>query len=204
MGIDLGKFGISNMKLREGFVDIYDGPIVIAGCAQCVWNDIADLPRMFRQAPVMAVNDLIMHYPGRLDHAYSNDTPMLDAWMAARRPEYVRRFGKPEIHTCGSTREHNWPWPGHGSSALNAVYTALAMGHSKVVLCGVPLDNQPHYWQAPWERANFEREVGTTVTGKMQYWQNAADKIFNGRVRSMSGRTMELLGAPDGRFVQTK
>lgn len=202
MAIKTGFFGISKMQMREGFVDAYEGPLVIAGCAQCVWTDLCAIPWRFKCADVMAINDMIMHYPGKLAHAYSNDTNMLDAWVAARRPDYVRRFGQPIKHTCGSSREHAWPWPGHGSSALNAVYTALAMGYSRVLLCGVPLDNQPHYWQAPWERSNFEREVAQNNHGTLQFWGSAASKAFDGRVRSMSGRTRELLGGPDGRFVQ--
>jgi hypothetical protein len=44
--------------------------------------------------------------------------------------------------------------------------------------------------------SNFEREVGVREDGTMMYWHNANQKLFGGRVKSMSGRTRDLLGAP--------
>lgn len=192
----INSFGLSKMFLPEDWLGRYEGKkIIVAGGGACVWDDLQRLGYRsdHPQWHVMAINDLIMHFPGPMEHAYSNDYKMLPKWIAARRPNYVRLYGPPHAHSTGphGTR---WPWPGHGTSALNAVYTALALGYRRVVLCGVPLDNGPHYWQAPWEECNFTREVGIKTNGDMMYWQNAKEKIFKGHVKSMSGRTRDLLG----------
>jgi hypothetical protein len=58
------------------------------------------------------------------------------------------------------------------------------------------LDNSPNYFSPDWEVRNFENEVPKRQDGTMAYWEAAAKKCFRGRVKSMSGRTRELLGAP--------
>lgn len=193
MGLDLRHFDQKAMSVRPEFMDAYSGELIIVGCAHCVWKDLESCP--MGKSHFMAVNDMIMHFPWHLHHAYSNDRAMIDVWINARRPEYVRDYTMPHKHTLGAG-EGGWPWPGHGSSSLNAVYTGLAMGYDRIILCGVPLDNQPHYWQAPWERSNFRNEVGERWGGGLAFWSNAARDLFEGRVKSMSGRTQELLGSP--------
>lgn len=75
-----------------------------------------------------------------------------------------------------------------GSSGLFAVKVALIdLGYEDVVLCGVPMTATPHFDDnVPWP------EVDLFKLG----WEQALPQI-DGRVRSMSGWTRELLGAPN-------
>ena len=68
--------------------------------------------------------------------------------------------------------------------------TGLGLGYSKIYLCGVPLDNGPHYFDPPWTHTNFER------SGGLREWQNARDRYFEGRVVSMleGGYNLQALG----------
>lgn len=143
----------------------------------------------------MCVNDIVMHIPLKVSHAYSNDVLRLPWWVKARRPRYRSRFQEQIItHSCNSGVQYRWPFPGHGTSALNACYIGIAMGYERIVLIGIPLDNTGHYFEPPWEESNFLREV--PEDGSFHFWRLAAKKIFCGRVKSMSGRTRELLGEP--------
>jgi len=198
--LDIGQFGLANRQLPPNMVGRFAGRrCMIAGGARCVWADMAALGVRGGADnggwDVMCVNDIVMHYPGRVRHFYSNDHYWMPRWLAARRELLTKRYGGVDhTHSCGEGGQSTWPWPGHGSSALGAVYTALAMGYAPVVLVGVPLDNQPHYFHPDWELTNFQREVGAKESGDMMYWSDANRKLFRGRVRSMSGRTRELLG----------
>ena len=157
------------------------GMLAVLGSARCVWDDYAQLCGK-ATFDVMCVNDIIMHFPERIDHAYSNDDDMLHRWHVARRDQL--RAKHPAIRGLHSLR--TWPWPGHGTSALGAVYTGLALGYEEIVLCGVPLDGSGHYFDPPWVESNHDRE-------NIAHWITARDKVFEGRVHSLSGRTQEVL-----------
>ena len=165
------------------------GKLLIVGSGRCVWDDLLKVNPLDYDA--MAINDMIMHFPGPLKHAYSNDWKMLPHWISSRRPNYVIDWGIPASHSCYGSK--SWPWPGHGTSSLNAVYTGLALGYDEIIIAGVPLDDSGHYWEAPWLKTNFTNEV-SDKDGEMHFWSNAKKTIFDGKVKSLSGRTKQLLG----------
>lgn len=194
MGVD--ALGVKWRHLH--LANTKSGGLLIAASGRCVWDDVMQASVVADQFDVMVVNDMIMHWPYPFQHAYSNDHVWLHKWLAARRPQHQKIDGLYDIHTCavGTGKEHIWPWPGHGTSSLNAVYTGLALGYERIVLCGAPLDSSGHYFDPPWVQSNFHNEVKDR-DGLPRYWENAARKVFNGKVRSMSGRTQALLGGID-------
>lgn len=194
---DFECFGL-NMPLPN-IANTFTGRLIIAASGRCVWSDLEkagrknnddELPHM------MCVNDMIMYYPGQIMHAYSNNHKYLPRWIEARRDQFVTRWGNPRyVHSCRNGAKYNWPWPGHGTSSLNAVYTALALGYEEIWLCGVPLDDTGHFFEPPWVKSNFVHEVADR-DGEIKYWGSAAKRLFKGRVKSFSGRTRDLLGEP--------
>ena len=182
--------------------DQYDGLLVILGSGKCVWEDYL---KVDREHDIMCVNDIIMHFPERIAHAYSNDHRMLPHWVRARRPRLKSLYGEiKHVHTNktqpAKLAAHVWPWPGHGSSGLNAVYTGIGLGYDEIWLCGIPLDNSGHYFDPPWIRTNFINEVSQRNMGNgdaPKHWGMAKRRIFKGRVKSFSGRTKDLLGSPE-------
>ncbi len=182
-----------------------DRQIIIVGGGRTAWEDLGKVisnknKRKMRASDpwdIMAVNDVGMHIPFKVDHWYSNDAPMLGKWREARRPELKKQLdGRIWTHSCNNPGivDYHWGWPGHGSSGLNAVYTALGLGYDRIMLCGLGLTDEGHYFDAPWVSTNFTKEVPDR-DGLPRYWEMAARDIFEGKVRSMSGRTQELLGA---------
>jgi len=181
--------------------------LIICGGGRTVWSDLGRIPD-WNQHHSMAVNDAIMYFPGRLDHAYSNDCiingindRMLLRWYAARRPENRQQDTGTKLHSCfghGVEGVRHWDIKGHGTSGLNAVYVGLGLGYQRIILCGIPLDNEGHFFDPPWKRTNFNREVPTKRAGpnQLRFWSAAKERDFNGKVFSMSGRTKELLGEP--------
>ncbi len=197
---DFNFLGITLRDWPDEMVGKFSGKrLIICAGAACVWDDLALLGIRKEESNThfMAINDVVMHLPMKVRHFYSNDHRMMPFWLGARRPQYARKHGPVDYtHSARSGGQHTWPWPGHGTSTLGGVYTALAMGYAPVILCGCPLDDSPNYFSPSWEKRNFSREVADRVDGKLAYWSNAHRCCFKGRVFSMSGRTRELLGAP--------
>ncbi len=187
------------MKLPD-IAGTYSGKLVICGGGRSVWDDLGRLGFAHgKRCDVMCINDIIMHFPYEIDHAFSNDFKMLPRWLAARRPRYSRTEKRIQVHKLGETQGKiiGWPFPGHGTSGLNATYIGAALGYDEIILCGIPLDDSGHYFDAPWVRTNFIRECGVR-DGNTKFWGNAARNIFKGKVKSMSGRTRDIFGEPEG------
>ena len=168
---------------------------MIAAGGRCVWDDIAKIRINTQEHDVMAINDVGMHLPYKLAHWYSNDNVLLPYWFGARRPKFRReldQFQPIELHSCHAGMKHHWKIPGHGTSGLNAVYVALLMGYDDIVIVGMPLDDSGHYFDAPWEKSNFSKEVPDRDDG-LRYWSGAAERLFDGRVKAVSGRLLQIL-----------
>lgn len=182
----------------------FSGRLVIVGDGRCVWDDLdrlglwVDEGRGRYEGEFMAVNKIGEVFPGKLRHWYSNDGKHLPHWVKGRRPELVIEFEGPEyVHSGLPGGTYVWPWPLHGSSGLNAVYTGLALGYDEIVLCGMPLDDSGHNGEPPRRKTNFTKEVAGQVNNpENSFWKNARLNVFGGKVRSMSGRTREWLGSP--------
>lgn len=78
-----------------------------------------------------------------------------------------------------------------------ATHVALEVGANRVMLCGIPLDPaMPHY---------HDGQKGKLWTEAKKYHKHWVDSVtwFDGRVRSMSGWTADLLGIPSKRWLET-
>lgn len=83
-----------------------------------------------------------------------------------------------------------------GSSGLFAAQVALSeMGARGVVLCGVPLDS---------DRAHFFNRDPWTDAEVFRRGFEAARPVIRETVRSMSGWTRDLLGAPDAQWLNDR
>jgi len=187
----LSALGINLARCPE--VKSRSGVLLIVGSGRCVWDDLDKVlsndGNYYRVGPdVMCLNDMVMHFPGKVDHVYSNDEKELPKWIEARRPRALKDFPHAILqHTCqkGKGNQIVWPWPGHGTSGLNAVYTGLALGYDEIILAGIPMDGSGHYFDPPWKETNY------IPMGR--YWKMAAEKVFDGKVKSLSGQTKEII-----------
>lgn len=185
--------------------------LAVCGDAACVWEDLEALGCRNNHArgkvyhpdyDFMTVNKLVEVFPGNIEHAYSNAGHLLDAFIAVRRQEYSKEFAQPRhTHSCQSGAKHRWPFGGHGTSSLGATLVGLGLGYDEIVLCGIPLDNSGHNGEPHWRKCRFaDSEAAGPVRGDQvgmnQHWKRAKQFAFEGKVKSMSGRTRDWLGAP--------
>jgi len=182
--------------------------IVVCGDASCVWDDLekfgcADTSTFKGRIKkdgweFMAINKIGETFPGHLHHWYSNQPNYLNTFIAARRPEYAPEFSPFWVtHSCNSGADYRWPWHGGGTSGLGGTLVAVALGYDRVMLCGLPLDDSPHNGEPHWRKSNFTREASGSINNDQNtYWKRAIAEGFDGKVKSMSGRTKEWMGAP--------
>ena len=183
----------------------YEGKsLAICGDAACVWSDLEALGAKStvgrgkvrkEEWDFMVVNKLGEVFPGDIEHWYSNEAKLLEHFVKARRHEYRKEFSGPNhTHSCNRGAKWFWPWGGHGTSGLSAALTGIALGYDEIVLCGIPLDDGPHNGEPSWRKCNFKREAPDTEKGGANHpWRKAIQFGFDGKVRSMSGRSREWI-----------
>lgn len=202
-GIDLSDNKVANTE---------SGKLLILGCARCVWDDLDRINHL--QYDVMCVNDIGAYVPIFIQHWYSNHADCLDWWVRYRSWRYgdVLSREKPDhfkLHSCFGgkltyptdkiNKVNRWNIPGHGSSGLNAAYTAIGLGYDEIVLAGLPYDASGHFFDAPDGNRVLNannRWIKFDSDGFKRLWTNARNNVFDGKVRSLSGMTRDVLGEP--------
>lgn len=182
--------------------------LVICADGACVWDDLekfgcrSDDGRGRVKKPgwdFMVINKLGETFPGDIEHWYSNAPHLLQKFMAARRDEYEKEFAAPKhTHSCQSGAMWHWPFGGQGTSGLGAALVGVALGYAPpIILAGLPLDDGPHNGEPSWRRTKFaSSEAKGKNGGPDPHWKRAIELVFQGKVKSLSGRTRDWLGAP--------
>lgn len=191
---------------------------LVLGAAACLHEDIKAYTGPIDG--VVAVNDAITEWPGDLTACVSLHARQYFAkpgWLALRAakgyPKPAMLFGHPEafkgrdgtILTGKVTPTPFEFYEGHpsGSSGLFAAKVALVdLGFDRVVFCGVPMSPGPHIaadWRKPGDE-NRWTEANAGGTSSALGFRNAWLTIpmeYRNRMRSMSGWSRVLLGAPE-------
>lgn len=165
-----------------------------------MWDDVAAWEKLYG-APwdglVIAANDIGAHWPRELHHWVSLHPPKFRNWEALRLRKYpvgpiakYETWGKEQDLPVPFTEHVLKPWR-RASSGLFAVQVARELNCERAILCGVPMTPTAHFKQT--------KEV--FAPGWLQARRYWAGWLYNasylhGWVKSMSGQTQELLGAP--------
>jgi len=170
------------------------GAAIVFGSSANALSELEAALRIAPGSPVFCVNDSLRASPIRA-HAFATLHPE----KALRFLDGVDVEGLP-LFTFEAQAYSKLPWTivrekWAGSSGLYATQIALEeFGFSRVIVAGVPIDPQSGtaYRQAAHKGGIWGGDCGERYR---RGWARAADKLA-GRVRSMSGWTQELLGAP--------
>jgi hypothetical protein len=167
--------------------------------------------------PIIAVNDIGAFFKPRLSHLVSWHEEILAPTIALRKPhscnpshtythtnQHIADSGRDikdfEVPNGSLFRKADFAWHFEqgigGTSGLMAVMVALAIGFTRVVIAGIPLDDKPHFWAPAWESVpQFKSQTQITT------WCEARDIWLKDRVRSMGGRTRQWLGYPSKEWL---
>jgi len=180
----------------------FSGRLIICGSGRSLWEDFSKLTHV--GGDTMAIKQAGMHLPFRPTHWAGAHGERFQFMVPLRYEGYYFRGmdnGQRQVHPqkLGIIihSDKQWPlvdhaWPVQrlvGTSALFGVRVAIALGYEDILLCGVPLDDSGRYYDAPWNKG-----VDLNMAG-MGEWEEFLP-VLKGRVRSMSGRTRDLLGGP--------
>lgn len=165
---------------------------LVLGGATCVVDDFDAALNMGPFDGILGCNHVGIHWPGRFDAWCSLHADKLKRpWVEGRR-----RRGLPDhkaLIGIGDTEHRFAGQTGPGSSGLFALKVALVdLGFDRAVLCGMPMSPAAAHFDDPASWAAAEQYH--------QGWRDALPHIAH-RVRSMSGWTRDLLGAPDADFI---
>lgn len=196
---DLGFSGLP----RAGVVGSCAGrQLIICGSGRCLWDDVKAARAAWPDADVMAIKQAGIYLPFKYQHWAGAHGERFQWMIPLRREGYYfhgfdaeqRRGVKPQKLGVMTHSEKSWPlvdcvWPSKmtGTSALFGTRVGLGLGYDEILLCGVPLDRTGRFYDAPWDAG-----VDLNVVD-MREWE-AFLPVMQGRVKSMSGRTRELLG----------
>lgn len=167
------------------------------GDAGCVWEDAEAARRLFEPEVVAATNNIASVWPGHVDHWFTLHPRAVPQWVGIELA-LSRRL------KLGLNRPHTWshkPDKGidfvtpdwGGSTGLLLVKGLLEIGLEKIVLAGIPMTRAGrHYYEAEdWAQAEHYHKA----------WTKHLD-LIRPHVRSMSGWTRDILGAPTPEWLE--
>ena len=178
---------------------IKGGALLVCGSGRTLWEDLIDVGALagmrcdFEAKDILCCNVAGCHFPRPFGHWASMHPEHLPHWAAVRRRDWPGSHIV--LHAPGMDIGIEQAWPldiGPGCTGLFAALIGLAMGYERVVLAGVPEDNLGHFYDPP-------GSAGTYMGGDddaLALWTHCRDEIFDGRVKSLSGKTREILGTP--------
>lgn len=179
--------------------------VVITGDARCLQEDLDRIAKLEIAKDHYAIGRSYRHFL-MIDHWGMVDGHE-NCWWAENLPN-IWRNGK-QRHTLGKIRGFDFDWDSDqpdfddrgdkwwGSSALFAVLTSLAMGYSRIILAGCPLDNGGHWYE-------LENEIVPVLwdEGDFEAWRTFKKQPESAQVRSCSGFTRRLLGVPSKQWLK--
>jgi hypothetical protein len=147
--------------------------------------------RLGKKYVVFAGNDMIEHFPDKIDHAITLHPDKLYLWQGARRN---RGFEMPERVWAHRSFNNvtNWTRDWQGSTGLFAAKVARENGHTHVVLCGVHMTVEAEHFvrKQRWNAAHGFRRGWTMHLHEIRPY-----------VRSLGGWTREQLGPPTDEWL---
>lgn len=173
----------------------FKGLAVICGGGKTMWEDLEEVRSLTTKFDIIAVNVaglVIME----AKHIYSMHTAQLSAISLFRKNEYCNHIAL--VHAIRKDEHIDYAWRctvGASTSGLNAVALAKLLGYNKSVLCGVPMDGSGYFYK-PTFNDTFKDDCRLKEI-------HCVKERLKDQVKSMSGRTKEVLGYPTKEWIRS-
>ncbi len=170
---------------------------LILGCAECVWDDALGALELCTPDAIFAVKDMMVKWPLRIDYGITLHPDRTDKYMRDRTVKgFKTGFPVWSYRNVGGTQViHKTTNDWAGSSGLFAIKVAIKEGFETIILAGVPMD--PKYGHVA------RRKEWPQATMFRNGWHHHINEL-KPVVRSMSGWTKEMFGAPTVEWLQQR
>lgn len=183
---------------------------LVVGCAKGVWREVYEARLLTDIHAVYCVKKAGVYWPDEFDYWVTLHPEYMPDYKRERQgfklPNGYQVVAPPVEELSRDHRgygvdrrvSHLWTTGVSSGSGLYAAKVAMEDGY-KVILAGCPMDDTPYFYHHKrWKTGgwtqfrDFEKGFSESRIG------------FGDRVRSMSGRTKELLGFPDFDWLDRK
>jgi hypothetical protein len=181
---------------------------LVVGSAACLWDDVKAARALATFDAVCCVKRVGIKWPEPFQVWATLHPEMMDDFEKRRAAEGLPTGYEivaplaSEVGMHGAkgriARRVSYKWPEMTSSAGSGIYGAKIMlnGGYKVVLAGIPMNDDPHFMKHETHGTGKWNAVGSFLPG----FEKALPHLM-GKVKSMSGLTREKLGAPDAEWL---
>ena len=163
-----------------------------------VFDDLEDFWSFNVDHDVGCINNIARVYPCEFEHFFagdSHDKDMRDICVSLNDTETLTHCYNPMSETFVIRWfKENWGW--FGTTTMFGIYAGLCMGYYRIVLAGAPMDNSGRWYEPAAERGKFDHAV------HLWRWKQFAWRPWASFVRSMSGRTAEILQKPTLKWLK--
>ena len=194
---DMTYFG-DKPHLVGAYEHLTPGGCIVVGTSRETWKDLDAAYRLFKKKTdydVIAINDIAHQLRKRINHIAS---------LHNKLPGPLRQIRKVKMLEHVITHSQKpyegvdiaWGAVGQGgTSGFFGVKLAYIMGYSKIVVCGIGMDDTGHYYDPEdhnWNGSGLyaEADRAAWIEHRRKY------PLFRDSVRVMSGTLKDLFGEP--------
>lgn len=169
----------------------------VLGIAPCLEEDLSKMFLMVKQDDVdfmgigLDCSDRVLFEVRYFATYHTNEFPELKA-----RRQRVGGNTDYSTHSHQQPADRIWPLvapsPYSGSSSFLGTQVLVGLGYSKIILCGCPMQGSNCN---PGKRERYDNF--------QKGWTKYAKNMFQGKARSMSGFTADLLGYPTREWIES-
>jgi hypothetical protein len=183
---------------------------LVLGSAEGVFAEAEEALKLFPDGEpdaIAVINDTVPRWPGRIDYLCTLHAEKLEGWLRER--EKNGHPGSPEVWSYKAAHGpkgnqifrgvHKVATDWAGSSGLFTVRCLLLEKFERIVIAGVPMDRAACHIVRK-DKHSGKPEAWTAADGYRNAWKRRLPEIKD-CVRSMSGSTKEMLGAPTAEWL---
>ena len=177
--------------------------LLIVGDSTGVIDDLTKFVEMMQGTPfdTMCMNYSYMVVPWPIQHFIAGDSHMEDMQAAAQKiPDTcLKHCWNPNSFGFDIRWVRNGRTGWNGTTANLGIKIAIALGYTRIVLAGVPMDTTGN-WYKPLIPDDDVKQ-GKDHSSHLWKWNEIASRPIARLIRSMSGNTAYLLGKPEIEWI---
>jgi hypothetical protein len=165
--------------------------LLIVGDGANVFDDLENFWSYETDHDTGCINNIARVFPCDFEHFFAGDShegDMQQIAVSLNHTDVLTHCYNPMSEPFAVRWfKENWGW--HGTSSMFAIYVAICLGYLRIVLAGCPM-NDIGRWYEGQDRVLYDHAL------HLWRWKQFRERPWAHFVRSMSGKTSDILGVP--------